>query len=83
MNKLMILSVLSLVSLTACTDPKTAARAVRNVGLENFVATGYRFTGCSDDDTFATGFTAKNARGEQVTGVVCSGFLKGATVRFD
>ena len=57
MNKLMILSVLSLVSLTACTDPETAARAVRNVGLENFVATGYRFTGCGEDDDFARATT--------------------------
>jgi hypothetical protein len=38
---------------------------------------------CSEDDTFRTPFTAESSTGRQVTGVVCSGILKGATVRFD
>ena len=39
--------------------------------------------GCSEDDTFSTKFSATNAKGERVGGAVCSGWLKGSTIRFD
>lgn len=69
--------------LAACSDADTARRAAESSGLTEVQTTGYRVFGCSDDDTFHTGFTAKNANGKHVSGVVCSGWFKGATVRFD
>lgn len=69
--------------LSACTDASTARRAVEAVGLTEVRTTGYRFWGCSQDETFRTGFEARNAQGRAVTGVVCSDWFKGATVRFD
>ena len=67
----------------ACTDPKGASEALQNEGFDNVQMTGYRVWGCSDDDDFHTGFTATNAKGRPVSGVVCSGFLKGSTIRYD
>lgn len=78
------LAALALMGLVAsCTDDAAARRATGAMGLTDIEPTGYRWFGCSEDDLFHTGFKAKNASGETVTGVVCSGWLKGATVRFD
>lgn len=77
----------SLVVLAGCTDADGARRAVEAQGLKDVKITGYRFWGCSSgkdsDDTYHTGFEAKGPSGQQVTGVVCSGILKGSTVRYD
>lgn len=67
----------------ACTDNPTAKRAAEAVGLTQVQTTGWRWFGCSEDDMFHTGFSAVNAQGRTVTGVVCNGWLKSATVRFD
>lgn len=38
---------------------------------------------CGDDDTFSTGFKAKNVNGKVVQGVVCSGLIfKNSTIRW-
>lgn len=69
---------------TACSDPNTARRALDNMGFTNVEITGWTpFAGCGENDTFVTRFSAKNINGKTVTGVVCSGVFKGATVRFD
>ena len=44
--------------------------------------TGYDAFSCSQDDTFHTGFVAKNPKGDTVKGTVCCGVLKSCTVRF-
>lgn len=75
--------VIACLLLAACTDPETAKRAAENVGLTNVQAGGYSLFGCSDNDTFRTKFSATNAQGRAVSGVVCSGWLKSATVRFN
>lgn len=69
------------ISLAACTDPDAARRTAENHGLTNVQITGYSFWGCSDDDTVRTAFTAQNAQGRTVRGVVCSGIFKGNTLR--
>jgi hypothetical protein len=74
---------LVVVALAGCTSSDDAIRAVEAMGMTNVTATGYRVFGCSEDDSFHTGFTATNPQGRQVSGVVCSGWLKGSTVRFD
>ena len=69
---------------TACSDPKAAYRALDSMGFSEIETLGWTFfSGCGKDDSFATRFQAKNPNGKIVTGVVCNGWLKGATVRFD
>lgn len=70
-------------SLAACDDPKTARHALEAMGFTHIETHGYAMFGCSKSDDFATKFVAVNPQGRTVTGVVCSGWLKGATVRFD
>ena len=71
------------VLLAACDDPKAARKALGNLGFTNVETKGYSWFGCGKDDSFSTAFEATNAQGQRVTGVVCSGWFKGATVRFD
>lgn len=78
-----VLAIGLLLTLGACSDAPATVRAVENSGMTEARATGYRFWGCDEKDIFHTGFIARNARGQEVTGVVCSGWFKGATVRFD
>jgi hypothetical protein len=51
-------------------------------GYTNITLQGFQGFGCGDDDTFAMRFSATNPSGRQVKGYVCSGYLKGYTVRF-
>lgn len=69
--------------LCACTDPPTAERALDDLGFTEIQTTGYRFFSCGEDYTFHTGFAATNVNGKRVTGAVCSGWLKGTSVKFD
>lgn len=73
----------ALVMLSGCTDPVGAARALRALGLTNIQASGWSLFGCSEDDQYHTRFTATNAAGDAVSGVVCGGWFKGQTVRMD
>ena len=85
MKILMIVLFVLLVSLTAvaCTSESDAQRALKGAGYTDVIMTGYKVFGCSEDDTFHSGFKAKGPTGQPVTGVVCSGILKGSTVRLD
>ena len=63
-----------------------AERALRGNNLEPVLIGAPRYRrygdGCGEGDTHATPFVAKNQAGQTVNGVVCSGWNKGATVRF-
>ncbi len=64
------------------TDEAATGRTLKAHGFSNIETTGYAL-GCSDSDTFATGFVATNSAGQRVSGTVCCGVLvKGCTVRF-
>ncbi len=80
MKKVLLACVLAL-SLAACSDGPTAENALADAGYTQIVTTGWSMFGCSENDTFKTGFTAKGPTGRQVKGVVCSGWFKGATIR--
>ena len=68
--------------LTACTvSPQTATSAAEDMGFTDVKLGGPSFFGCADEDGFTRTFTAKNAAGRPVQGVICKGLLKGATVR--
>lgn len=79
MKRVLILLALVL----GCTDEANTVRTLRSVGFTDIQTTGYSMFGCGDDDTFSTGFTAKNTSGDPVSGVVCCGFIgKGCTIRY-
>jgi len=60
----------------------TARRAFDAAGLENPKLGGYAWLRCSEDDSFKSYFTATNAKGAHVEGVICCGLLKSCTLRF-
>ncbi len=76
----LLMIVLPLVS--GCTDAPNAERVLREQGYSAIKVTGYAAWMCSDKDTYATAFEAKSPAGIQVSGAVCSGWLKGNTIRF-
>ncbi|MCE9566385.1 MAG: hypothetical protein K8U57_30545 [Planctomycetes bacterium] len=77
-----IIAIAAILALTACTSPDDVRKYAEAEGWESYEVTGYRFFGCSKDDVFHTGFVAvKN--GKRISGVICSGWLKGATLRLD
>lgn len=80
LKRAIIVGFLSVV-IAACSDPEGAKKAAEDAGYENVSTSGYSWFSCGKDDTFSTGFSATNAHGRPVRGVVCSGWLKGATVR--
>jgi len=82
MNKILI-AIIALAALTGCTRADEARRVLAGAGYTNIETGGYAFFGCSEDDTFHTKFKARGQNGQQVEGVVCSGVLKGATIRLD
>lgn len=71
-------------SLSSCgVNPTEATRALEAQGMTDVKIQGYAFWGCAESDEFASKFEATGANGNAVSGVVCSGWFKGVTVRFD
>lgn len=70
-------------ALSACTQSQSdVANALSAYGMTSVKAGSYDFFACaSKEDEFSTSFTAVNAQGARVAGVLCAGFLKGSTVR--
>lgn len=68
---------------TGNVSPAKAKGALHAQGIKNVTLTGYSFFGCDSREYYSTGFTGTGADGKPVSGVVCSGFLKGVTVRYD
>ncbi len=82
MKKLFAVAVL-VVFLAGCSDDRAARSALDAAGFSEIVIRGFGWTGCGRDDDFTTKFTAKNQNGRAVSGVVCSGWFKGGTIRFN
>jgi hypothetical protein len=79
MKRIAILSLL----LAACTDESGSRETLRKSGYTDITLTGWSPLTCGKDDTFSTGFRARNSNGSMVDGVVCCGLLfKSCTVRF-
>lgn len=78
-----IFALLIVLGICGCTSTDESTRILRQQGYTEIQLTGYRVFTCSDDDSFHTGFRARSVNGSVVTGTVCSGFLKGATIRLD
>jgi len=67
--------------IAACTTPNKAEEVLLQQGYTDIETKGYAPFACSEDDTFATRFTARAPNGEDVSGAVCCGVLKRCTVR--
>jgi hypothetical protein len=67
--------------LGACSDAPSARRALQQQGYTNITTTGYALFGCGKDDSYSTGFEATTPAGYRVSGVVCSSWSKGSTIR--
>ena len=61
--------------------PQDLTNVAPEMGLRDLKLGGPSLFGCSDRDTFTRTFTATAANGQRVKGVVCKGWLKGATIR--
>ena len=84
MNRLSTFALVAgLMLLTACSDESNTERVLSDQGFTDIQTTGYAFFGCGKDDSFHTGFVAKSPIGKTVSGVYCSGWFKGGTIRFD
>lgn len=84
MNKFItIFAFITAVTLSACTVSDSEARSVlKKAGYTNIEIGGYDMFACSDEDTFASQFTATNANGMKIHGTVCCGWLKSCTIRY-
>lgn len=60
-----------------------AERQLLEAGYSQVDVSGWNVFACSEDDAFRVGFKALGPTGKPVSGTVCSGFLKGATIRLD
>lgn len=81
-----IITLLILSLLFGCTsryDFDTARGLLSVQGFTDIKNTGYSPFCCSNDDSFSTGFTAKDKFGNVVSGCICSGIGKGITIRFN
>lgn len=79
MNKAIIILALLLFG---CTDERASRNALENQGFTKIQFHGYAMFACSEHDYFNTEFSAINAKGRRVSGVVCCGVLKSCTVRW-
>lgn len=76
-------SILAFISMTGCTDEDGAYNLLMKEGYSDIHITGYEYFACSDSDKYRTGFTATNMKGNKVSGVVCCGYLKACTIRYN
>ena len=68
---------------TGNVDSVKGVNALNAQGISNVTLTGYKFFGCASGEYYSTGFKGIGVNGKPVSGVICSGFLKGVTVRYD
>jgi hypothetical protein len=79
-----LLLVFALAAGSGCTQgPDKIVQLLEAQGFTKVQKKGYDFFGCSEDDEFRTKFEAIGPTGKPVSGTVCSGILKKATIRFD
>jgi len=83
MKKQTLVLILLAAALSGCSSATDATKALQGAGYTDIKTDGYSVFGCGQDDSFKTKFTAKGPTGVQVSGVVCSGWFKGSTIRTD
>lgn len=81
---LIFIGIISVITLSSCTDEAEAQRILTANGFTNIEYTGRAWFACAESDTYATGFKAKGPTGQTIEGAVCSGlFWKNSTIRFN
>lgn len=75
----LLLGVLAFLGVYTASDK--ARQVLEANGYTNVQTGGYGFFSCGEHDTFSTKFTATAPGRQTVSGVVCSGFMKGNTIR--
>ncbi|OWZ90443.1 hypothetical protein B9J07_28060 [Sinorhizobium sp. LM21] len=85
MKTLTVIAALAATTLLAgCgVNPNDAKRALEAQGITGIQLGGYSVFGCAKGDHFSSKFTGVGVNGKPVSGVVCSGLLKGTTIRYD
>lgn len=78
-----VCAVIAILVSSGCTRVGLAERVLAEQGYTEIEAGGYGFFSCSEDDVFKTNFKATSPAGKRVSGTVCSGWFKGATIRLD
>ena len=79
-----IIAIAALTLLAGCgVNAKSATVALEAQGMTNVKIGSWVFFGCGDSDAFRSSFTATGVNGKPVSGIVCSGMLKGVTIRYD
>lgn len=66
---------------TLTPDHSVTKRILKEDGYTDISITGSDIIRCGRGDKKGTTFTAKNAAGNKVSGVVCCGVVKGCTIR--
>lgn len=77
------IAVALVILLSGCTHPDSSMRTLEAAGYTQVQMHGYAIFGCAEEDTFHDSFTAIGSNGKPVSGVVCSGWFKGSTIRLD
>lgn len=67
----------------SCTSQPTAAHILEAHGFHQYELKGKDMFGCGKGDWFFGQRFVATRDGQTFTGVVCSGWLKGATLRFN
>ena len=78
-----MLSALILIGCSSNNDFEKGRKQLIQQEYTNIKNTGHSWFCCDDKDSFSTGFTAVDKKGETVEGCICSGVLKGVTIRFE
>lgn len=85
-KSLWVVLIVITISLGSCTSSNDFEKGKRQLEMQGYTSvekTGYNAFCCSDKDTYSTGFKCKDKQGNIVKGCICSGILKGITIRFE
>ena len=85
MKKVIILFAIILL-MDSCTNSEHFEKGNRQLEMQGYTDiedTGYDAFCCSEGDDYASGFTCRDKNGNIVSGCICSGILKGITIRLD
>lgn len=80
---ILIFSLFIMASCSSDSDFANGKRQLEAQGYTNVVNTGFEAFCCSDEDSYSTGFTAVDPKGNTVKGCFCSAWMKGLTIRFE
>ena len=87
LNRMLQVAIFAIIGLTACTDTDEATRVLEAAGYTNIELLGYAPIACGITHGNMTGwhtkFKAIGLNGKPVSGAVCSGVFKSATINLD